>query len=236
MPIRIGTEKQNAYKIGTIEVLAIYQGTEPMWVPSGTATFTVAGDNIFSVPPGAKYLQACMVGGGGSGAIHGEDNKYPCGGKSGNFYTGQVTAIAGEDMIISVGSGGIAPTWPFDSASNHSQKGGNGTHTYFGPYDSNGPTATGGFGGRFFNDGYMGNGNPRTTCGGTKNDGTKQSRGYGGQSSGFAKGGNSQRITYNSAIEGSQGSGGGSIYLCTVKGVKAGTGGSGKAVFTWGID
>ena len=151
------------------------------------------------------------------------------GGYSGEIKSERVTVVPLEAIPLTCGIGGVAALVSQSAP---------GTETTFGPSPSGsaqyvaigGVSAAGGFGG------YMGDNAPRTTCGGTANDGNAafgtptNGSSYGGQSSGFGAGGYGS--TNNPAADGIDGAGGGG----QGNDLMPGSGGNGVVTVTWGND
>ena len=171
-------------------------------------------NGTFRTAIGETSVTVCMVGGGASGGFSGDDiiSSISFGGKRGDVVSISSNAVdADTNLNVVVGSGGAKRT-------TIGEVGNAGTQSSF-----NGLVASGGSGG------HSGNGASKTTCGGTKSDGLKLEFGFnsvlwGGESSGFANGGNAN-------TDGFKGSGAGGAY-----GEDDGnTGGDGRVVITHSV-
>jgi len=175
----------------------------------------VAGTNF----PADTVLTICMVGGGGGGG--GLDTLISLnngGGYAGQALTTTISFLQGEPVTATIGGGGA---------------GGNTTDGIPGASTSLGPiVAVGGAGGLVSTGAFAGNGETVTTCGGTNVNGIATAvfgTAFGGQSSGFGKGGSSYFDLPGEP--GGIGSGGGAIYTPTVG--SGGAGGAGQINISW---
>ena len=191
---------------------------------SGTFTVSTQGTDPFSV---------VVIGGGGGGAF--TTSKFGPG--AGGGYSGTVSsgthAISPGNVSVTIGGGGSGKNFGTGSGSS-------GGTTSFGGLRSAGG-GSGGAAGYYNSIQYQGNGASRTTAGGTANDGTRvfignDWRTWGGQSSGYAKGGDGDDggIAGLQAVDGSGGSGGGggaadNSYWCP----RGGNGGSGVVIVSY---
>ena len=181
-------------------------------------------DGTFTVPAGITEVNVCMVGGGGSGSMGHEGGSLLAGGGFSGQIISELQVVTPLDVLtVTVGVGG-APVSNTDGL--------NGTPSSIGT-----ATAIGGGGGTS-GLGYDGIGASRTTCGGTASDGTYQtdeefgitSYGFGGQSSGFGKGGNGKNAAGGTPESGGVGAGGGAGWHYEVL---SGAGGNGRVVVNW---
>lgn len=192
--------------------------------PSGTQTFTANG--TFTVPTGVGNVTVCMIGGGGGGGCADSVTYYSGGGYSGQIISTSYSVTPGENISITIGTGGAGGGNGAGNAGNGSA----GTSTSFGSYG----TASGGAGGiatnTYSSSLYIGSGQSRSTCAGTFYSGTGDNDGYnmghGGQA-GLANGGNGDCCTTGGAGSAGSGGGGGFYYY-------GGAGGNGKVIITWG--
>lgn len=184
----------------------------------GVEIFDVNG--TFTTAIGETSVTVCMVGGGAGGGNNSPLHNYGYGGESGAIISTETTVTPDTDLSVVAGLGGAKQT--ADNAFGHS-----GSDSSF-----NGLVADGAV------SGYTGNGASRTTCGGTKNDGIQNriassNIGYGGQSSGFGKGGDAR---FTDGEDGAFGSGGGAGYFdYDEDGGIGGAGGRGRVVITHSI-
>lgn len=191
---------------------------------SGNNPDTVAGENgsfVFTPPLGVTEITVCRIAGGGSGARMGLIPTLAGGGRAGDYEESEITITGNQTITIGVGGkrpdqGPIGPT-----------DGNSGSPTTFGSV-----TVLGGKGGNTpqisADVDYRGVGNMRTTCAGTDRDGNLTGTGtlgFGGQSSGFASGGNG--ADFDDAEDGRDGSGGGGALNL------AGSGGDGLVIISW---
>jgi len=180
-------------------------------------------DGTFTVPVGISSVTLCMCGGGGSGAeiSDGPDFVLGGGGLAGNEYSGVVGVIPGEDVVVTIGAGGPAVSQSVGAAGGTSS---------FGTY----ATASGGAGGAMSADSiplYDGEGESKTYCGGTYQDGTVNEEAapfyiaLGGEAGVFGNGGQGG---WENSYAGGIGAGGGSATNTT-----SGAGGHGRVAVNW---
>ena len=204
------------YMIGQQQVDKVMQGTELIWelVPNYTSVeFTIDGEYIPGVdfPTDIELFICCIGGGGGGGDV---DGSTPFGGYSGEVKSTTHTFFSGSDetLILNIGMGGAIAI--------------DGEETSI-AYTSGGSAIRAGGGYTADGVGYLGDGESRTTCGGTANDGLKiddeEELLHGGQSSGAGQGGDGYVGDGGTEMNGSRGSGGGS----------GGSGGDGIVIITW---
>lgn len=218
------------------KILAVSGRAKP-----GFVEYATPGTYIFEVPEGYNKITVCMIGGGGSGAAGRFviNNMFGGGGYAGQIVNQTLTVQPKQQITITVGGGGLSD-WRCDSCGD--QTGNPGAATTVG-----GLTATGGAGGTYSTSSdtvaHKGNGESRTVCVGTTNNGVMVSgvngsysyKGYGGQA-GLGNGGNG---TYGSTTPspGQRGGGGG----CGISANKdqasscGGKGGDGYVKISWGI-
>ncbi len=216
--------------LGTSKVTRLYFGSQYVWEhnpkdPPGHKIFDSSG--TFIVPDGYDQVALCMVGGGGSGACR----TIASGGLIGGGHAGQVVSmivnglVEGQEIDFVIGSGGASV--------NSTSHGNSGSSTSFGAI-----TAAGGTGGLNDTSSFGGNNQEISTCGGvgyngdytiyTEEEETWQC--YGGESSGFGDGGDSNALYGDSAYPGGIGSGGGAVGA----GGTSGAGGRGEIYVEWG--
>ena len=211
-----------------MEIIIDYDTTtHPQYVTGG-----VDGDWVFTPPEGYDEFQVCIVGGGGSGANETDNcstNVYEFigGGKSGEVVSTNIAPLS--DVLIHIGKGGVP------NFSTSQGVGGEATTV-------DNITAQGGIGGYASENQdevyHKGDGDIRTTCGGSQRDGSLYIKQcginlpdiyfYGGESSGFGKGGDGYNTPASS--DGIYGSGGGAGTQDAV--VIVGKGGDGRVIIT----
>jgi len=179
-------------------------------------------NGTFTVPAGITEVTLCMCGGGGSGAGTRQDSDAG-GGHAGSIFSDVVTVGLLEVIQVTVGSGGASVNYTSTNVA-----GLPGSPTSFGTHQ----TVAGGNGGTSDAYDYYGNGDSRTTCGGTFHDGylidngSSDSTALGGQAGAFGHGGNGGDFV-NATDGGIGAGGGGSIYYLS------GAGGNGRVVVNW---
>jgi len=173
---------------------------------SGDNTETVTGANgifTFTPPKGVRNVTICMCGGGHNG--------WRDGGYAGEIISGNYS-ISRDPIAITIGKGGA----------NAVEAPRAGSPTVFGSY----ATAAGGTSSYFHGDGQV-----RTSCGGTFTNGIRTSQGHrlGGQAGAFGNGGNSNYR--GGGGNGDIGAGGGGVSDTRYSN---GAGGNGRIVIKWG--
>lgn len=218
------------------KILAVSGRAKP-----GFIEYAIPGIYMFEVPEGYNKITVCMIGGGGSGAacMFTDGNMFGGGGYAGQIVNQTLAVQPKQRIAITVGAGGLS-NWRCDSCGD--KTGNPGAATTVG-----GLTATGGAGGTYSihrdTVAHKGNGESRTVCVGTTNDGVMAAggnksysyKGYGGQA-GLGNGGDG---TYGPTTPspGQRGGGGG----CGISANKSqassygGKGGDGYVKISWGI-
>ena len=169
--------------------------------------------------PAGTTIQVCLVGGGGGGNRHNVSLFNVWGGLAGTVASGSAGSFNHDvSVVATIGTGGAG-------VGTHGHVGGPGTASSFGSISGAG--SPGG--------GHAGNNAEVTTCGGTGNDGDASAYvvtwAYGGQSSGFGKGGNGTVAAANGENGGPGCGGGASGYIFA--GTLSGTGGRGEIHLSW---
>lgn len=186
------------------------------------ATLTITSSGTFSVPSGVTSVNICMCGGGGGGAHSYNSYLHEGGGYAGSIVSQDVTVTPGQQIAVTIGTGGINGAHP-------NGNGGAGTASSFGSI-----VANGGPGGSLNSASYGGNGSSRTSCGGTFYDGgigTYGSwTGYGGQAGAFGNGSRGAGNMDVSSSAGGIGAGGGGATGWSL----AGVGGRGQVIISYG--
>ncbi len=210
-----------AYELGVGSVVIDYDsvgGLNPETVTGSSGSF------VFTPPDGVVEVSLCMCAGGGAGGSSDYQNaNLSSGGTAGEIHSSSQAIELSSEILVTIGAGGNAVTG--DST------GGTGGSTVFGDI-----TITGGGGGTPNNDRttpYAGDNAPRSTCGGTFNDGDMGNiSAMGGQAGAFGDGGAGSAS--NTVYGGTGGVGGGGGAVCVSTSAYSGAGGNGRVQISWG--
>lgn len=207
--------------------------TEAMTALRGKTQFTANG--IFTVPPSVTRVFVTVIGGGGGGGSGGRDLagvQIPGGGGGAGQYQRQVpvSVSPGQQIGVTVGTGGQGAAFILEARNAPLPSGGTGGISSFGPYVTcaGGSGGDGGFAGSGSVGGAGGGGWPGGSGGEYTPNTVYAMRGGAGASSPLGGGGPSLHGYQSPAHAGGYGAGGGGGALYYMDGVGDANGGNGS--------